>query len=98
MIGNALKTSFLENLHTVFKASRDETVFEMELIEVIDRKSTPKQEQFSIFFRAPGDVPAEQALFHIEHAVLPSGELFMVPVARDEQGLIFQAVFNRLID
>lgn len=98
MIGNVPKTGFVENLNTVFKASREETVFEMELIEVTDRKSTPMQEQFSIFFRAAGDVPPEQAVFHIEHDVLPSGELFLVPVSQDGGGLIFQAVFNRLID
>jgi hypothetical protein len=98
MIGGVPKTDFAENLNTVFRATRDEIVFEMELIEVLDRKSTPKQEQFSLFFRAPLDVPAEQGVFHIEHNVLPSGELFLVPVSGDERGLVFQAVFNRLID
>ena len=98
MIGSVPKTSFVENLNTVFRVARDEIVFEMELIEVLDRKSTPKQEQFSLFFRAPSDVPAEQGVFHIEHNLLPSGELFLVPVSGDEHGLVFQAVFNRLID
>lgn len=98
VIGSVPKTGFVENLNTVFSAARDETVFDMELIEVLDRKSTPKQEQFSLFFRASVDVPAEQGVFHIEHNVLPSGDLFLVPVSRDDVGLVFQAVFNRLID
>lgn len=98
MIAKVAKTDFAENLNTVFRATRDELAFEMELIEVLDRKSTPKQEQFSLFFRAPLDVPAAQGLFHIEHSLLPSGELFLVPVSEDERGLVFQSVFNRLID
>jgi hypothetical protein len=99
MLSDLPKASFADNLKTTFRASlQDGTIFEMELIEVIDRKSTPKQEQFSLMFRAPVDAPAEQQTFRLEHDQLESGELFLVPLAKDEKGIYFQAVFNRLID
>ncbi len=99
MLGTLPKSTFVENLNTVFRARLDDsTVVEMELIEVIDRRSTPKQEQFSLLFRAPADAPTDQGTFLLEHEELAAGELFLVPVTRDEKGLYFQAVFNRLID
>ncbi len=98
MITEVAKTRFTENLNTLFTATRDDKVFKMELIEVLDKRSTARQEQFSLFFRAPSDVPAEQGVFHVEHNLLPSGELFLVPVSVDEKGIVFQAVFNRLVD
>ena len=99
MLGDLPKASFADNLKTTFRASlQDGSILEMELVEVLDRKSTPKQEQFSLMFLAPVDAPAEQQTVLLEHDQLESGELFLVPVAKNEQGVFFQAVFNRLID
>lgn len=99
MLGTLPKASFAENLNTLFRAVlQDSSVIEMELIEVIDRRSTPSQEQFSLLFRAPKEAPLEQGLYQLEHDQLESGELFLVPVSRDDKGVCYQAVFNRLID
>jgi len=99
MLSDLPKASFVDNLKTTFRAIlEDGTVIDMELLEVIDRKSTPRQEQFSLMFCAPVDAPAAQQTFRLEHDLLESGELFLVPVAKNEQGIYFQAVFNRLID
>jgi hypothetical protein len=68
------------------------------LIEVIDGRSTPRQEQFSLLFRAPQDEPIQQGTYWLEHDQLGSGELFLVPVSKDDNGVCYQAVFNRLID
>lgn len=99
MLGTLPKSSFAENLNTRFRAVlQDSTLIEMELIEVKDGKSTPRQEQFSLLFRAPQDAPIQQGMYRLEHDRLESGELFLVPVARDDKGVFYQAVFNRLID
>ena len=99
MLSDLPKTLFANNLKTTFRAILvDGTIIEMELVEVIDRKSTPRQEQFSLMFRAPVDTPAEQQTFRLEHDQLESGDLFLVPVAKNEKEVYFQAVFNRLID
>ena len=75
-----------------------DAVIEVELIEVIDRKSTPAQEQFSLMFRASPDGPLEQGIYILQHDRLESGEIFLVPVSKDDKGVCYQAVFNRLID
>ena len=99
MLGELAKASFTENLNTRFRTVlQDSTVIEMELIEVIDRRSTPRQEQFSLLFRAPQEAPIEQGMYLLQHDHLEPGDLFLVPVGRDEQGFYYQAVFNRLID
>lgn len=98
-LGTAPKTSFTENLNTRFRAVRqDSTVIEMELIEVADRKSTPRQEQFSLFFLAAQDENFQQGVYRLEHEQLGSDDLFLVPVSADDKGVCYQAVFNRLID
>lgn len=99
MLGTLPKTSFAENLNTQFRTVlQDSTVIEMELIEVLDGRSTPKQEQFSLLFRAPQEALVVQGMCRLEHDSLESGELFLVPVSRDDKGVCYQAVFNRLID
>jgi len=74
----------------------DSTVVEMELIEVIDGRSTPRQEQFSLIFRALEQAQVAQGMYRLEHDHLEAGDLFLVPVGRDEKGFYYQAVFNRL--
>lgn len=99
MLDTLPKAAFAENVNTLFRlVLPDSTVVEMELIEVKDAKSTPKQEQFSLFFRAPHEALLPQGLYRLEHDRLGPGELFLCPVARDGKGVSYQAVFNRLID
>ena len=99
MLGTMSKASFIENLNTRFRAVLEEsTVIEMELIEVIDRRSTPRQEQFSLLFRVAQDEALPQGTYRLEHDRLEAGELFLVPVSKDARGVCYQAVFNRLID
>ena len=99
MLDTLPQATFAENLNTLFRMIVDDSsVIELELIEVISRKSTPRQEQFSLIFRAPPDTQISQGAFMLEHDRLEAGELFLVPVALDSNGLYFQAVFNRLIE
>jgi hypothetical protein len=34
----------------------------------------------------------------VEHEVLGSFELFIVPIGKDQNGVMFQALFNRLVE
>ncbi|HJQ70561.1 MAG TPA: hypothetical protein VKA70_16405 [Blastocatellia bacterium] len=70
---------------------------EVELVEVEQRRSTPKQEQFAAVFRAPASVPAQQGLYRIKHEVLGEFEILLVPFKRDNDSVYFEAYFNRLI-
>lgn len=68
---------------------------EILLASVEDKSPSPKQEQFVLTFRAPLTAPNQQGLFHLQHAALGAGVLFLVPISRSADGLIYEAVFNR---
>ena len=76
----------------------DESTRQILLHHVSDLTKRPPQEAFSLVFMAPQDTPPEQHLYKLEHAVLGSMELFLVPIGADERGVRFEAVFNQLFD
>jgi hypothetical protein len=70
----------------------------LKLLSVTDLNSTPRQVQFSLEFLAPLDAPLRQGLFRLNHEKLGQLDLFLVPVARDKEGLHYEAVFNRFVE
>jgi hypothetical protein len=94
--------SFRPHLNTKFRVlCGPEQWVEVELVEASE--SAPprpgiisKQERFSLVFSAPHDSPLWQGLYQFEHDALGEFALFIVPVGRGEQGVDFEAVFNRL--
>ena len=65
------------------------------------RTSAPTQagsqyETFSLFFEGPADRPLAQRIYTFIHSKLGSFDLFIVPVAREQGRLQYEAVFNRL--
>jgi hypothetical protein len=88
---------FAAALHTRFGLREDiPQPIELELVQVSELRSTPRQEMFSILFRGPLETPLVQRIYRMEHAQMGALELFIVPVARNEQGYEYEAVFNRL--
>lgn len=49
---------------------------------------------FSLLFHHTGAILFEQKTFQLRHAELGEMPIFLVPVARDTQGYLYQAVFN----
>ena len=64
--------------------------------EVSELKVMEGQESFSIYFRGPGDRLARQATYTLDSKRLGRLDLFIVPIARDEKGIRYEALFNRL--
>lgn len=59
--------------------------------------ATPEAVQrvpFSLLFRNSSAILFEQKIFQMQHEVLGVMGIFLVPVARDGQGFLYQAVFN----
>lgn len=81
-----------------FQLARDgHPPFEAELTVARSLDSVPTQVQFSLQFRAPLTAPVEQGIFRVGHPSLGSLDVFLVPIGRSEAGLVYEAVFNRLI-
>jgi hypothetical protein len=52
------------------------------------------REQFSLHFRGPKDPRLPQRIYRLENAELGALEIFLVPIARDERGMTYEAVFT----
>lgn len=49
---------------------------------------------FSLLFRSESKVLLPQQIYRLNNATLGILDIFLVPVARDKDGIIYQAVFN----
>jgi hypothetical protein len=72
---------------------RETDQVELSLVEISDT-STERMESFSLIFRGPLEKPFAQGTYDAEHAGLGRFPLFLVPVARDADGMRYEAVFN----
>ena len=88
---------FKEHLNTTFRVHvADSNSVDTELTEVSPGRQTARQDQFSILFRGPGDAFFPQGNYKIEHEKMGVFDLLLVPVAKDDKGFYYEAVFNRL--
>jgi hypothetical protein len=88
---------FAPHLGTAFRVcAADSPPIELNLVEATDKGSVPSQEQFSLIFRGPNEVPLEQSTYTLEHELLGAIDIFLVPVAKDGAGRLYEAYYNLL--
>jgi len=85
----------LESVFRVDPASGNQ--LELTLQQVSEPGNCPGHENFSIILRGPAEKMLQQGIYAFEHDRLGLQEIFIVPVARDEQGISYEAIFNRLV-
>ncbi len=88
------RDDFAAQVKTKFRVNEK---VEAELIEVSEGKNYPRQESFSLLFLFPHDFPPVQGNFIFEHPQLGTHEIFIVPIENASDGIVFEAVFNRLL-
>jgi hypothetical protein len=92
------KGMFQENLNTGFWLLPEGLEPRaLDLVEVANGYSTPKQEQFSLRFRGDRAEIFPQRIYTMKHDSIGEVELFLVPVGRDDSGTFYEAVFNRFV-
>jgi hypothetical protein len=90
---------FAENLNSRFwLIDEGPEAYAMDLIELVNGYSTPRQEQFSLRFRGDRRKVYPQRIYAMKHDVIGEFELFLVPVGRDDSGTFYEAVFNRFVN
>lgn len=52
------------------------------------------REPFALVFRAAGDVMLPQQIYRLEHAATGALEIFLVPISRGEDHVLYEAVFT----
>ncbi|MBI3651452.1 MAG: hypothetical protein HY231_10575 [Acidobacteria bacterium] len=88
-------SDFAAQLNTKFQMHLNEaTVLEIELVEVAKHGASTSPYQFSLRFAAPLNAPLAQGIFKMRHDSMGEQQLFLVPVARDNDHLYYEAVFN----
>lgn len=99
MSDNLTQEAFQENLNTEFRVQLDpSTTVAVELVELLEGVSTSRQEQFSLTFRGPLETPFGQGTRDVVHDKMGAFVLFLVPIARNPDGMVYEAVFNRMIN
>ena len=93
------REEFSGQVDSIFQARVSEaSVFDLRLVKYDEHVINEVQENFSLLFLAPLDAPPVQNTFRLEHESLGEMDLFLVPVKKDEDGIYFEAVFNRFLD
>ena len=91
-------TGFIPDLYArLLSPTGTQPSFDAELVEVEQTISNSVQMSFSLIFRAPADTPPAQSLYNVAHPVLGEMLIFLVPIKMNDQGLFFEAVFNKLL-
>ena len=89
---------FSQHIGTKFHVKAEPREIELELIEVKGYVSQEIEqggmERFSVFFAGPGDVFLPQKVYRLKHQHMGEFELLLVPIAGDEKGYRYEAVFN----
>jgi hypothetical protein len=91
--------NFSQHLNTKFRVrGAAEGPVELELVQVKGYRPSPIEEsgmeRFSLFLQGPAEVLLPQNTYTLEHDEMGTHELFMVPVARNDQGFRYEIVFN----
>jgi hypothetical protein len=97
--------TFTSQLNTPFSIHLSPSIaMEVELVEVtekggldgVQRPTAARQERFSLVFRGPPKERVQQGMYQMQHDQLGAFDLFLVPVSQDQDGVYYEAVFNRL--
>lgn len=94
------RNHFAESVNTTFhfKPYEADGEFDLELVEMNDLRSPDGYEAFSLIFRGPSDRIFPQMTYAVRGEQLDEFPLFIVPIGRDENGITYQAIFNRKLD
>jgi len=89
---------FAGHLNETFKVDIDQISTSFVLVEARPLPYRPTagmvREPFSLLFRNEAAVVFPQRIYSIRHDSLGEFGIFLVPIARDRDGFIYQALFN----
>lgn len=90
---------FEGQLNTTFQMHYgDSQAADLQLIGAKDVGSSERQKQFSLVFKGPYEAPILQGVYRVDHDKLGNLDLFLVPISRDQSGVCYEAIFNRVVE
>ncbi|MHC4219850.1 MAG: DUF6916 family protein [Planctomycetota bacterium] len=99
MLDKLTREDFAKHLNKRFRLRSEAGELQVELIEAtaIDtagKRPDGQRAPFSLVFRGPKEVPLAQMIYDLEHQEMGSLDLFLVPIGPDEEGMLYESVFN----
>lgn len=90
---------FSEQLNTKFRLELEgQEPLSLELIEVkgyVKKVEEPSgMERFSAIFQGPSQPSLVQKLYTLKHESMGELDIFIVPIANNAQGIVYEAVYN----
>lgn len=97
MLDKLTKETFEARKGEAFKLT-DEAAGEVELklaeVQGTGLQGKAPREQFSLHFHGPPEPVLPQQIYRLENAEMGALDIFLVPVARDDEGTTYEAVFT----
>ena len=89
---------FSQHVGTPFRVTRLPMEIDLTLVDVERYESKANEqkglERFSVFFSGVHDAFLPQAIYHLQHEQMGEFEIFIVPIAREDNCYRYEAVFN----
>ena len=93
------ESSFTEQVGSTFEVlDVPPSTFELKMTRVVEHAKSDRQEAFSVFFLGPLERLMPQGTRKVRHTQLGELEIFLVPVAKKNDGFEYEAVFNYILD
>jgi hypothetical protein len=86
--------TFEPHVGSKFSAEAGPARLEMMLTRVERGRSSPGLLQFSLFFSGALEQKIEQQIVRLGHSSIGEFDLFLVPIAREGNCIVYQAVFS----
>jgi hypothetical protein len=86
-----------EQIGAIFDVvSEGKTIFTVTLEKINIHIQTIQHQNFSLQFRGPLHTFITQGIQTIVHPKFGTTEIFLVPIAKNQDGYLYEAVFNRI--
>lgn len=68
----------------------------LELVEVnaLPSQGGPREQPFALIFKGPSGSGQQQGMVRLTHGDMGELDIFFVPVAEDQRGRLYEAIFN----
>ena len=90
--------NFASHLNSTFALKLGESTIDLTLTQATKHPVRPYQgmmrEPFSLFFRSGSQVVLPQRQYPFAHEAMGKLDIFIVPVAREPAGIVYEAVFS----
>lgn len=89
---------FKDRLNSRYIINTAEADVPIQLVQLSEHKVSTQQERFSLRFKGPLGLFLPQKIYPCRHEEMGVFDLFIVPIAQEKDGFVYEAVFNRIIE